>query len=369
MRERLVYLAYQETIPDSGLWVKNIDVVDAITQIDLIFEATTGSTSCTDHEIHDDVSKIEVVSGGDVLFSLPMQEAMALNCFEKGKFPLFDFDEGASKTVKEGVSICFGRHARDQELYLDPKAFRNLQLRVSYGLTLSTTAGFTSGSGKVTAIAHVIEGPKGPHRGFLTAKLVKTYTGAASSHEYTDMPVDYPYRLLLLKALRSTYEWQEQIDTVKLHADREKFVKFEMSGADLAMLNEKIFPTLVQRKTLLEADDGSALLDLYKVLQASVFTTEDDHIAVLEGVDAEKLSVGLYDLTTPGTPAFQSTAKAVVAAIEGYQPFSCVAMPMGDLDDPDDWWEVGEYGAVTLDILTTSAGTGAMSIVLQQLRS
>ena len=274
MQERLVYLADEEAIPDSGTFVKNIDVVDPITQIDLIFEATTGATSCVDHEIHDDIRKLEAIDGGDVLLSLTMIEEQALNSFERGLFPWFDFDEGASKTVREGCHIMFGRGPRDQEIYLDPTRFKNPQLRITHALTTSATAGFATGSGKITAIAHVLEGAKGPHKGFLLSKEHYSYTGTASRHEYIDMPVDYPWRLLAIKALRSTYGWEEQVDKVLLHADRKKFVKLDMRGRHIFAMNFDLFDPLIQLKTLLSAAQGTALMVLYYPKDVTVHANE-----------------------------------------------------------------------------------------------
>jgi hypothetical protein len=369
MRERLVYLADEETIPNSGTFIKNIDVIDPITAIDLIFEAQTGATSCVDHEIHDDVSKIEVVDGADVLHSLSMQEEMALNCYETGKFPWFEFSERPGQTVRQGCTIFFGRGYRDQEIYLNPKNFRNPQLRINYSLTISATAGFATGTGKITAIAHVLEDVKGTYKGFLMSKEHYSYTASASSHEYIDLPTDYKYRGILLRALRSTYGWDAQIDRIKLHADREKFVKLDARGRHLFQQAVDRFGTFVQKKTLHSADADTALLDLYNILQVSAFSTTADQIAQYEDVSGEQVTLGLYNWLGASNVGKQSSAQPVTVSAEGYQPMSCLYLPMGDMDDPEEYWDVTKYGSVVLDILTTSSGSGSMNVVIQQLRT
>lgn len=368
MKERLVYLANEETIPNSGVFIKNIDIVDRITQIDLIFEATTGATSCVDHEIHDDISKIEVVDGGDVLHSLTMIESQAVNCFERNRFPWFDFDEGASKTVREACHIMFGRGPRDQEINFNPPAFKNPQLKITHALTVSATAGFATGSGKITAIAHVLEDVAAAHKGFLLTKEHYMYTATASAHEYIDCPVDYPYRMIAIKSLLTTYGWEELVDNVKLHADREKFIKLDMKGRHIFAQNFDMFDPLVQLKTLLTADQGTALMDLYYPKDVAVHGNTAKVIGLAENINSEKVTVGVLKGTSGTTKVTAAGTKALRCSYEGFQPHSCVVIPMGDLNEPDEWWDVTKHGTVTLDLLATSAGTPANALVIQQLR-
>lgn len=368
MKERLVYIADAEAVSDSGTFIKPIDIVDPITQMDLIIGATTGATSCVDHEIHDDISKIEVIDGGDVLHSLTMIEEQALNCFERGQFPWFSFNEGAAKANEEGCHIMFGRGPRDEEINLVPTAYKNPQLRITHAFTVSATAGFATGTGDITVIAHVLEDVAAAHRGFLMSKEHYSYSTTASAHEYIDMPVDYPYRILMLKALLTTYGWEELIDNVKLHADREKFVKMDISGKHLFAQNFDMFDPLVQIKTVYGDDQNTALMDLYYNRQVSAVGPAAKTIGIVEAVDSEKITLGVLKGTSGTTKVTKAGAKSVPVSYEGFQPHSCAVVPMGDLMEPDEYWDVGQFGTVTLDITATSTGSAAAAIVVQQLR-
>ena len=87
MKTRDIYLARVETLPDSGLKYIKLDVSHPISQLVIEIEATTGSTSCTDHEIHDDITSIEVIDGSDVLFSLNGKQALGIAALTHGKLP------------------------------------------------------------------------------------------------------------------------------------------------------------------------------------------------------------------------------------------------------------------------------------------
>lgn len=368
MKTRRVYIAQRENIPDAGTFVKPLDIDEPITALEIIFEATTGATSCVDHEIHDDVSKIEVVDGSDVLHSVSMIEEQGLNCYEKGQFPWFEFSENPGVACYEGAHIHFGRTVGDEEVYLRPSDFRNAQLRITYALVISATVGFATGTGYITVIAHVLSEVAGTHKGFLMTKQHYAYTGGGAAHEYIDMPTDYPYRLVMVKALRTLYGFEDQVDMLKLHADREKFVRLNISGNDLFYINYLDFPKFVQKKHLWIADDGTALLDIYIPRDWGILTLADDHIPVIEGINNEQVSVGLYNMAAPATPALQTTEQDIAYSVTGSQPHSCCLISMGDLFQIEDWWDVTRHKVITFDILGHAAGTGANSVVIQQLR-
>jgi len=368
MRFRDHYFKREATVSDSDTVIIDINVKDPISYIKIEYEATNGATSCLDHELHDDVSKIEVVDGSDVLASLSMLEWQALNFYELKKFPAMLLSEAAGAKQEESCYIFFGRYPDDPEFYLDPTAFRNPQLRLTHALTISATAGFATGTGKITVMARIIEEGAGPHRGFMMAKEKYSWTSAGSGDEEVDLPRDYPYRMILIKALLSTNVPNEIIDKIKLSIDADKYIPIDNYTEDIIDNNEKQFGMAQQKKRLLEADDGTALLDIYDIDEAGIDARVDDHIATIEAVDAEKVSVGLYNMTTPATPAFQTTAKDCDVWAKGNCPHAVVCIPFGDLNDPDSWFPAPDFGDIKL-YLTQATANAACAIILQQLRS
>ena len=131
-------------------------------------------------------------------------------------------------------------------------------------------------------------------------------------------------------------------------------------------LNERMWGKAQQDKTILSADDGTALLDLYDIRKATIYSTYDDQIATVEALDAEQVSVGLYNMATPTSPALQATARALKLWVVGICPSGCVALPFGDPMIPESWFDPAPFG--TVELYATQAAAGACAVMLQQLR-
>ncbi|MHC4397646.1 MAG: hypothetical protein ACYS1A_18540, partial [Planctomycetota bacterium] len=174
LKTRLRVLKDEASINDSDTITLDINITKPISAFTILYEATNGATSCVDHELHDDVSKIEVVDGTDVKTSLSMIEMQALNFFETGKLPFQQLTEAAAGVQKEMAIIHFGRFLNDPDYYIDPTKFDNLQLQLVHALTVSATAGFATGTGKYTVIAHIMEDGYGPALGYMMAKEKKS---------------------------------------------------------------------------------------------------------------------------------------------------------------------------------------------------
>ncbi|RLI51501.1 MAG: hypothetical protein DRP09_19205 [Candidatus Thorarchaeota archaeon] len=367
MKFRDYYFKREATVADSDTVIIDVTVKDPISYIEVEYEATNGSTSCVDHELHDDVSKIEVVDGSDVIASLSMLEWKALNFFELGRFPHELLSEVGGAKQEEKIVIHFGRFPDDPEYYLDPNKFKNLQLKLTHNLTISSTAGFASGSGKVTVMARLIEEGAGPYKGFMTTKQRYSWTSASSGDEEIDIYRDYVYRFMILKALLSTYRPDEIITKVKLSCDADKYIPFEMYTEDILDKMIARYGYVQQKKTLLTADDGSALTDVYDIQKAHIDARVDDHIATIETVDAEKITNSLYDMSSPATPAFQTTAKQCDLFVEGNYPCACFVLPIGGGNDEKDWFDPTKYGSVKL-FCTQATANAACALITQQIR-
>lgn len=367
MKTRDHYFKREATLADSDTVIVDLDITDPISQLSIEYEATNGATSCLDKELHDDISKIEIVDGSDVLWSLTAVEALALNFYETGRMAKQTLSEIAAAVQEETFRINFGRYRDDPNFFFDPKKFTNPQLRITHALTISATAGFATGTGKVTIMARVIEEGTGEYRGFFSAKEKYSWTSGTSGDQVIDLPRDDPYRLLLVKALLTLNRPDEVISKLKLSCDADKYKPFENHTEDVMDENLNRWGMAQQHKRILTADDGTALLDLYDIRKATIDARADDKIATIEAIDSEQVQNGLYGLTTPTSPSFDTTARDCALWVEGIAPSATVAIPFGDPLVAESWFDPTPYGKV--ELFATQAAAGACAIVLQQLRT
>lgn len=360
------YLKRESTLANADTTIIDLNIVDPISALVVEIEATNGATSCNDHEIHDDVSKIEVVDGSDVLFSCTMIEAIANHYYHTGQMPHRVLSEVGGAKQEESVTLHFGRFVGDQELWLDPTKHRNLQLRLTHAFEISATVGFATGTGKLTVTAKIIEEGALPNRGFLMTKNKYSFTSATSGDEVIDLPRDYPYRMLMVKSLKTLLRPDEVISKWKLSVDADKYIPFENYTEDIMDACESRLGLARMAKNVLRADDASALLDLYDIRDAHANPRADDHIVQVEALDAEKVTLGLYIFTGAPSLELQATAKNNLVRAEGLAPFACLAHWFGALNAEDTWFNAPSYGDVKLYL--TQAAAGACSVVLQQHR-
>ena len=367
MKIRTHYLEYQKTLSDTDKIIKDLKGAGLLSAIEIEYQATNGATSCVDHEIHDDVSKIEVVDGAEVLESLSMKEWIGCNFYELGQIPRNSQSEVGGAIQKETCLILFGRFIGDPEYYFDPSKFDNPQLSLENAFKVDATNGFASGTGKLTIKLHILDEGAGAQKGFITRREKYSFTSAASGDELITLPVNYPYQYIGVSALLSTYRPDEIISKMKLTFDDDKYIPVNTYTDDIMDKLKSVFGLAQQRKHLYKANNGTSLLDLYDIRKAHIRSNVASNIATVIAVDAEKITNELYDMSTVGTPALQTAAKDLVADVEGNAPHGLVLLTFGDIHKDSGVLPVSGYSKLEL-YLTQATASGAVKLVLAQIR-
>jgi len=220
--------------------VLDINIQDVISNISILYEITNAHADMDGHPAAC-IEKIELVDGSDVLFSLDGYETEALDWYNKGG--TFGHNWNAALNgmdIRRVLNINFGRYLWDPELAFDPKQFNNPQLRI----TLDLASGGNSSSAVIlTCWANLFETQPAGLKGFLMAKEFKQWTMADNTHEYTDLPNDYPYRALYHRAFLLGTESDQCVQNIKISEDQDKRIPYDCSGRDLmAHVNNAIQP-------------------------------------------------------------------------------------------------------------------------------
>lgn len=362
---RWAYIENARPLTDSGVYVTDINIADPITALFLEFRATNGGTSNRNNTVAENIQRIEVIDGGDVVVSLDGREAAGLYWHLDRTMGGLVVSENASVEQVYAVPMLFGRWFGDPSFALDPSRFRNLQFRIQWDLASVNpvgATGFVSGSARLTLRAAIIEG-KGKPQGVLEAKRWREFTTAASGVDITELPTNWPYKALMIRAHEHGTLISATVTNVKLQADGNKVVFFDEAYRDFLRSYIRQVGPYVYRHQFLAAN-AATLRVIPKFLETlSLHPTNTDSVA---GYNNTGIGEGALSLITGGTA--DTTARLLHATVSGYAPYGCVVYEFGDPWNPDDWLTANAFGRIRLELTQGDAG-GEARVVLQQARA
>jgi hypothetical protein len=332
----------------------DIDVNNVISNIMIRMKGTNNGSVQTAHPAKM-ITKIEVVDGSDVLYSLSGVEAQALNFYEMGHLP-FNICE-----YEDNIQVCatyylnFGRKLWDTQLALDPKRFNNLQLKITHNKALGGSA---PDAGTLYVAANVFADKPVAPIGFLMSKEQKNYTLTASAHEYTDLNTDYAYRKLLLNSLSASVTPSGNMSKVKLSVDGDKSLVWNDQSVSEWI---KIMP----QQRLVE--ENFAILGTGSAVTHYIASTYENY-GVGCGRSAENSALYVAQPSGNGISVIGDASESSAYYCRGYCPHGAVEFPFGNQMDMNDWFNVSGMGNLKLDITAGSGASGTVEIVSQQLR-
>ncbi len=354
------------TLSDADTFELDLRGFGAISAIDVIMRATNGATSNQGVPINVDVDTIEVVNGSQVLHSLSGIQERVLNTFELGDYPAVTLDEQAAAVQEEVFRINFGRFVGDEQYWLRPADFGNPTLRVTVSLTISATAGFATGTGRITVIVWTWDDVPSTRRGMLLTKEYKSFTSAASGDDRADLPRDFPYRLLVFRAFETAVEYHTDITQLKLTLDQDRMIPLDMRAEQLRTMNAEWFgqfnvPQIVFRT---DADTPDSWLAYPREYNANALLDLD--VASIDARGVNQLTLQLLSVTVAPAIAKSTTDTAINIITRGFGPHHALAFPFGSMRDPESWFDPTGFGKFEA-VLTQGGAGAAVSIFGQQV--
>lgn len=370
MKTRDAVIDYQSTEKDTATYKKDLDLVEPISAIDIEVESTNGATSNEDNFISDIVTKIEIVDGSEVLHYTNMAQLQALQYYKTGKFPCIFPSEWASGTQRETARILFGRELWDPEFGFDCRKFNNPKLQVTFNKAAIRAAGATGYAAgdniKITAVAKVFEDGVSPSK-FLQTKQVESFTSAASGEKRIDLPVDLPYRLLMLRAWIEGSDVDEVISNAKLTFDTDKFIQFDRKVKQLDAVAFSEFGLFTYKHDFFRGGSFTARVIPNKEPQVVGFvkTPGTPRVIVPWAQWSSNYNGELYDVATP---SLDGTARQITGIVQGHAPHATVPILFGRRDVPSDWFDPTKYKKMEL-VLTQATVSAVCEVVVEQVRS
>jgi hypothetical protein len=361
MNYRLATILSSEAHSSDTTKPLDIDIRDPISQIIITHEPTNGSQIYANGHPAACISLIELVDGSDVLFSLSGKEAQAADFYHRKMSPpnILLYTNGMNSEMV--YIINFGRYLWDPLYALDPTKFQNLKLNI----TIDVDAGGSAVStGNLTVMAQIFDEKTITPLGFLMHKEIKSFTLVNSAYEYTDLPTDFAYRKLFVRAQRDGTGPEYQVDTIKLSEDTDKRVV--LNHTMFQLLRTIMAQTPPYREWIIGPGATSAQYFFctpayWPAFAASLWraATTPAGICIYAG------DGGRFTESQEGSgPNWQ-------AHVEGWAPHGVIEIPFGLQDDPADWYNVSQIGNLKLTV-RGGGSVGSLQtseIFLQQLRT
>jgi len=342
--------------------VIDIDIIDPISRIVITAEPDNNGSGA-DATAHPAkcVSKIEIVDGSDVLYSLTGQEAQGVDFYDRDKVPpsILNYLQGNYSEMI--FNINFGRFLFDPELAFDPSKFRNPQLKITLDIN---GGGDESDDVYLTVLAHLFDEKSASPMGFIMSKEVKDYANGASSHEYTDLPLDFPYKQLFLRSQVYGSGPEAIIDTVKLSQDVDRKIP----------LNHTMYQILRNMIHEWNPYDEWILVATNTTTGEYYFCTPcywPNFAGAQWRAAAQQQGVAFYEGDGGRFKHSNSAVNCNVTALaKGWAPHGLVPLLPRLREDNREGYQVGNIKNLKLDVLTTASGasTQATQIISQQFR-
>ena len=197
-RYRDILVLDDKSVDDSGTHTQDITIDAPITELTVGMSLTNGAAIVHDEPVEKAITKIEIVDGGEVFWSLNGQEAVAQAVFETGRWPASFYNESISGWQGITIPLRFGRWLGDPLFAFTPSKLDNPQLKVTW----AKASGHLTGSLKLLVWAKIMEDLAAPANCLLW-KGVESFTSAASGDKDVKLPHDYPYRRMMIRAYAS----------------------------------------------------------------------------------------------------------------------------------------------------------------------
>lgn len=357
MNYRISDILAEKSITANVTETIDLKIADIISRLDITYRCAPSvhTMSAPSHKM---VTKIEIVDGSDVLFSLDGGQCQALNIYDRKVGSMSHGQHIASLSDFQTYGIDFGKFLWDNELAFDPDKFKNPQLKV----TLDVDAiGGTPTSMYLRVRGHLFDEKVVTPSGFLMSKEHFSYTPATSSaYEYVELPQDYPIKRLLVQGYRLDYEPWYVISEVKLDEDNEKKIPFDVEIEDY-----------VRRRKGIDSPVEEALIVRGGVSAEKYYTTPTSYYTPVSLACYQEKTVFMDPTPRAGGLAIKSsgTEAHVFGIVRGELPNHCINFPFGDQMDSGDWYDTSKLSKARVRL---KCGTGnannTAAIVLQQLR-
>jgi len=314
------------------------------------------------------VTKNEIVDCSEVLASLNQMELEALHFYKVGVMPAIFPSEWASGAQRHNAMLLFGRYLWDPEFAFDPAVFRNPQLKITLNkaaIRAASATGFATGDNiKVSVIAKVMENMGSRPSRYLMPKQIVSWTSGTSGEKRLELPIDFPYRLMLLRAYVEGSDTNECITDLKLTCDTDKYVMLNRKLQQIDAEALGLFGTGRVKHDFLRATGAIArtIFNKEASVHLALWSNAIGRMIGISNTWSSQVTIGMFSDATTG----DATARNLSGIETGHAPHAITPLPFGLMSKEDSWFNPKEYGKI--EAVVTEAVAATCSVLLEQVR-
>ncbi|GAJ15282.1 unnamed protein product, partial [marine sediment metagenome] len=235
--------------------------------------------------------------------------------------------------------IDFGRYLYDPELALDPKKFRNLQLKITHDEVAFMA---TTGINYCEVLASVFDEKVITPVGFLMSKEHYAYTPTANdAFQYIDLPTDYPIRQMLIRGFLSGKDPTTVVDEARLSEDNDKRVVFDLNLLRYRKRMQGVWTPIVEFWEEYLRTSGSGTDHYFTPTSEMTTPTALPRKSDEPCKTDDTMRGGLMTI-------HHNEGGFAGGMVIGFLPNHCIQIPFGMAGEIDSWYDVTRKGSVKL---------------------
>ncbi len=368
---REVYLEKEKTLVDSGTEIIELALADPVSEIQIRFKAKNGATSNINNCVARNITKIELVDGSNILYSLDGMLSQAMSYYSSGNVPSMQRQSGPSENQEDHFVIKFGRSLWDAENALVPAQFRNLQLKITYNLANVRALGadsFLTGSAKLTIIARIMEGLAAEPVAYMMAKNHYNWTTVGSGEERIPLPTDHDYALLLFRAWETEVKLYSTISNLKLSIDQDKDIPFDLDSWDFLKMMENRYGLIDidQHVFVTTVENIQSYLGVGETAIATPESAPGDPTSFRSHLQVYGVDSGHVNFTSDGSDHATNSEDICQLKVSGQALHHCYAYQFGLMSDPETYLKAPDLGDIKFIATQGNAGADANVALLQR---
>jgi len=356
VRYRIAELLAPEDLGPSGTKTVDITTRDPISRIEINFSATNGADGMSDHPAAN-ITRVEVVDGSDLLFSMTGKCAQAMDYYDRLK-PVGNYISRVNGDPNRCViGINFGRYLWDPVLALDPTKFKAPQIKISWDEDVANTSATEN---ECRVHAYLFDEFKPSLKGFLMSKEFYAYAPSADAYEHIDLPTDYVMRKMLVQALRKEQDLGGLVSEFRLSEDNDKRIPWDTTWLE-EFYRHKITYGLYEEMIHTRAPATAAKIYVTPAIAQTVYGSLDTPDLVFTGWS---LDGGVVSIEA------ETAEHEARIGVSGWMPHGCICFPFGKQDLLEDWYDVTRLGSLRLRVKagSSAASTDTFRVITQQYR-